>query len=305
MTKSYPTITTWNDMPYDILVKIFMALDILDLVTGVSRVCSLWRAASFEPALWRKIDLSRVNPDSIEIPTRTDEFFEDESSNKLMLILKNALKLSRGNVSSLIFHFSVSLWNEHIVYAAVRSRNLKRLVLPMWNRLDIEALEYAIMCWKDLESLTVPCVYAPCSMMRAIGAFCKNFSELKIMCPLDIDFAHAIVVNTPNLKVLSLRCTVVFREALQFLLLNMEHLEVLNLTHCLVVSYSRRAGYLVVYREIDEDIIENASNLKKFLTCKKTSCSMCKVVANQVGFLKWYNCEERNWRMDEVPSLAV
>ncbi|PON86443.1 F-box domain containing protein [Trema orientale] len=261
MKKNYPTITTWNDMPYDILVKIFMALDILDLVTGVSRVCSLWRAASYDAVLWRRIDLSMVRPDSVDIPARPEDLIEGESSNRLMLILKNALKL--------------------------------------------KALEKAMMCWKDLESLTVPCAYAPCSMMRAIGAFCKNFCELKIMCPFDIDFAHSIVSQAPQLKVLSLRCAVVFKEALLYLLENLKHLKVLNLTHCLLVSDTQEAGFLVVYREIDEEISENVSHLKQLLTCKKISCSMCKIAVDQEDFLKWYDYDEGNWRVDEIPSLTV
>ncbi|PON62818.1 LRR domain containing protein [Parasponia andersonii] len=272
MKKNYPTITTRNDIPYDILVKIFMALDILDLVTGVSRVCSLWRAASCDAVLWRKIDLSMVRPDSVDIPARPDDLFEDESSNKLMLILKNALNL--------------------------------RPPISIWNSISIEALEKAVMCWKDLESLTVPCVYAPCSMMRATGAFFKNFCELKIMCPFDIDFAHSIVSQSP-LKVLSLRCAVVFKEALLYLLENLKHLEVLNLTHCLLVSDTQEAGFLEVYREIDEEISENVSHLKQLLTCKKISCSMCKIAVDQEDFLRWYDYDEGNWRVDEIPSLTV
>ncbi|PON84597.1 F-box domain containing protein [Trema orientale] len=304
MKNKNSTITTWNDMPCDILVKIFVALDILDLVTGVSRVCSAWRAACFEPILWRKIDLSAVKTDLVEIPMRADDSFEDEPSNIVMLILKSIVKFSRGNVSSLIFPFHISLWNEDIVWTAERFRNLKRLVLPARNRLDIEALEDAIMDWKDLESLSIPCVYAPCVMMKAIGASCKNFTELKIMCPFDIDFAHAIVVQTPQLKVLSLRCTLVFKDALLFLLLNLQHLEVLNLTHCLMVSHNREAGCLVLYREIEEEIIKNASNLKTFLSCKK-ACPLCKIPTNGEDFLKWYDYDERNWRMEEIPSLAI
>ena len=105
-------------MPYDILVKIFMALDLLDLVSSVSRVCSGWRAACFEPAIWRKIDLSIVQPNSIEIPN--SDLYDDESSYKLLLIIKNALKFGRGKVSCLIFQYYVPLRNEHLVCAAER-----------------------------------------------------------------------------------------------------------------------------------------------------------------------------------------
>lgn len=161
------------------------------------------------------------------------------------------------------------------------------------------------MYWTKLVSLTVPCVYAPCSMMRAIGTYCKNFSELKIMCPLDYDFAHAIVVNTPQLKVLSLRCTVVFKEALILLLEGLQHLEVLNLSHSLMVTDIGEVGFILVYRDIDSKVTEKASHLKMFLTCQKTTCPMCKFAIDQEEILKWYDYDEVNWRIDEVPSFAV
>ena len=176
----------------------------------------------------------------------------------------------------------------------------------MWNRLDIETFEYAIMLWTELESLTVPCVYAPCSMMKAIGCYCKNFTELKLMCPFDYDFAKAIVLHTPQLKILSLRCTIVFKEALIYLLQNLQHLEVLNLSHCIMVSYiSQEDGYLMVYRHVYDEIIAHASHLKDFLFCNIMSCPMCSITVNQEGFLKWYDLEQGNWRIDEIPSLTV
>ena len=112
------------------------------------------------------------------------------------------------------------------------------------------------MFWTELESLIAPCVYAPSSMMRAIGCYCKNFTELKLMCPFDYDFAKAIILHTPQLKVLSLHCIVVFKEALIYSLQNLKHLEVLNLSHCLMVSdIQEGVGYLVVYLRVDDEII--------------------------------------------------
>ncbi|XP_062119554.1 F-box/LRR-repeat protein At3g48880-like [Humulus lupulus] len=300
-----PSQTSWKDLPFDILVKIFMALDILDVVAGVSRVCTSWRAASRDPKIWNSIDLSKVKFNSGRIPETSDDLYIDGPSNKIMLVLKNSLKLNRGNVSCLIFQFYAFLTNEHLLYIAERTPNLKRLVLPAWNKLDVDGFDEAIKHWSNLESLTVPCVYSPCNMMKSIGAYCNNFSEIKIMCPVDSDFALSIASHTPNLKVLSLRCTVVFKQALLILLKKLNKLEVLNLAHSLMVCDTREPGFLLVFEEIDDEIIKNTKHVKTLITCQKNACPMCRVAVDQEDFLKWYNYEEENWKLDEIPSLTV
>ncbi|EXB37392.1 hypothetical protein L484_024320 [Morus notabilis] len=114
--------------------------------------------------------------------------------------------------------------------------------------------------------------------MTSIGANCKNFSEIKILCSFDLDFADAIVTNAPNLKFLSLRCTVACKEALLYALKSLEHLEVLNLTHLRVADkagHERHPAGGLLFREVDNELIENASRLKKFITCTDRSCPKC------------------------------
>lgn len=69
--------------------------------------------------------------------------------------------------------------------------------------------------------------------MKTIGTNCKNFSELKLTCNFNLDYANAIVKYVPKLKVLSLRATIVFnKEILICILDDLKHLEALNICHC-------------------------------------------------------------------------
>ena len=121
MTNNSSSARGWNNMDYDILVKIFMALNVMDLISGVSQVCSLWRSACCDPALWKKLDLSNLNSNSsLYIPQEPYAWSDDQSSKNLMKILKTGLNLSQGNVNCLIFHFYVFIENEHLIYAAER-----------------------------------------------------------------------------------------------------------------------------------------------------------------------------------------
>ncbi len=141
--------------------------------------------------------------------------------------------------------------------------------------------------------------------MQLIGTYCKNFSELKIMCPFDQDFANALIKYLPKLKVLSLRCTMVYKDALIRILDNLKHLEVLNISHCLfVLVQDSVVTSIMVYRQLDRKIIEKGSQLREFLTCQTGSCSTCQRAAADEGILKWYEYEEARWREDEISSLA-
>ena len=85
---------------------------------------------------------------------------------------------------------------------------------------------------------------------------------------------------------------------------NFKHLEVLNMCHCQMKEvYQYEVGF-TLYREIDPPIIEKSSRLKKFLTCQRHTCDMCKWKPYNERVLDWTEFEQRCWREDEVSSLA-
>ncbi|PIA27674.1 hypothetical protein AQUCO_07600085v1, partial [Aquilegia coerulea] len=281
----------WEDMPEDMLSKIFMSLNTMDMIDGVRQVCSSWRHAwrvtSSDPNVWKTIDLGMLK--SVFIPTSVQPYR-----------WKTALKLSHLNVRTLVFDIDLYLKDEHLTYVAQRSPYLKRLVLPAWNCITESCIEEAVLQWPELESLTMPC--SGKHVFKHIGKNCKNFTELKIMDgPFDILIAANISYYLPKLKVLSLRCSLIHEEAISFILENMKHLEVLNLSHSLFVIEPEKPQWFLT--TLDNSILEKASRLKRLITCENICCAFCQRMAIDKGYLNWYKLQSL-WRTDEVSSLA-
>ncbi|KAK4571675.1 hypothetical protein RGQ29_030191 [Quercus rubra] len=295
----------WEDLDTDILVKIFQSFDILELTSGIAHVCSAWRMACCDPLLWKTLDLSMMKSNFIKIPLEPYVYVDGRSDKILTRLLKISMSLSRGNITTLIFHFNLFVSDEQLTYTAERCPQLRRLVLPAWNRIKKTGICKAIRAWKDLESLTMPGIANPPYLMEEISKNCKNFRELKIMGPCDKFFASTLATYLPTLKVLSLRCSMLYKEALIIVLDSLPHLEVLNISHCLLIEVLPPPGPKKVVSEIDQSIIEKASRLREFLTCMNDSCTMCQRTKIDEGLMRWYRYEEGLWKADEVSSLAL
>lgn len=295
----------WEDLDTDILVKIFQSFDILELTSGIAHVCSAWRMACCDPLLWKTLDLSMMKSNFIKIPLEPYVYVDGRSDKILTRLLKISMSLSRGNITTLIFHFNLFVSDEQLTYTAERCPQLRRLVLPAWNRIKKTGICKAIRAWKDLESLTMPGIANPPYLMEEISKNCKNFRELKIMGPCDKFFASTLATFLPTLKVLSLRCSMLYKEALIIVLDSLPHLEVLNISHCLLIEILPPPGPKKVVSEIDQSIIEKASRLREFLTCMNDSCTMCQRTKIDEGLMRWYRYEEGLWKADEVSSLAL
>ncbi|GMN32238.1 hypothetical protein TIFTF001_003574 [Ficus carica] len=300
--------TGWADLPNDLLVRILLSLNIVDLVMGAARTCRSWRATSKDAELWETVDLTTSKINLVRVALSPYYMINEESGNRLKLALNAALNLSRGNMTCLIFNFYTYIKGRELISAAQRTPNLKRLVLPAWNQIDMEAFEEAVKYWKDLHSLTIPYIYRSENILSSLGTHCKNFSEMKILSPFHLDFAKAIIAHVPNLKVLSLQCVVVYKDAVLHLLTNMKHLEVLNLTHSVVADFNPQHGpeQNLFFQRVNGEISERAVHLKKFILCTDELCPKCSenTLADH-SLIRWYEFGEEHWRQDEVPSLAV
>ncbi|KAH8492435.1 hypothetical protein H0E87_021844 [Populus deltoides] len=186
----------------------------------------------------------------------------------------------------------------------MRCPRLRRLVLPAWNRVETVMIK-AIDLWKDLESLTMPSIVNSPRLVQAIATNCRNFRELKIMGPFDIYFASSLATYLPTLKVLSLRCSKLYKDTLIFILDNLRCLDVLNISHCLLIQIPPPPAPGRIVRRLDKTILEKASRLRKFLTCMRDTCIMCQRTRNDEGLMRWYKYEKGLWKEDEVRSLAL
>ncbi|XP_077223915.1 F-box/LRR-repeat protein At3g48880-like isoform X1 [Tasmannia lanceolata] len=299
-----PTVRQWEDMIQDCLVEIFRRFSAVDFTSGIAEVCSSWRLACSDQFLWRTLDLGQLKSNFIKIPYAPYVWVDDRSNQQLTRVLKIAMGLSRGNISCIIFHFNLYLMDNQLIYVANRCPRLKQLVIPAWNRMTKGGICKAIRMWGELESMTMPSIRDPAYVMDEIRLNCKNFTQLKIMGPCNIFLASSIVTFLPKLKVLSLRCSKLFKEALVMILDSLEHLEVLNISHCLLIEAPPPPAPVRVFRELDEAIVEKASRLREFFHCQRASCVLCQRTINDDGLMRWYKYEEGLWRTDEVISLS-
>ncbi|WCJ36629.1 F-box/LRR-repeat protein At3g48880 [Euphorbia peplus] len=305
MEEEDPSVRRWEDLDTDLLVKIFQSFDIFELTSAIPHVCSSWRMACCDPLLWKTLDLSMVKSNFIKIPLEPYVYVDARSDTTLTRLLKIALNLSKGNITCLIFHFNLYVSDEQLIYTAERTPKLKRLMLPAWNRIKKTGICKAIRMWRDLESLTMPSIANPPYLIEEIANNCRNFRELKIMGPFEVFFAATLVSFLPRLRVLSLRCSTFVKEVLILVLDGLHFLEVLNISHSLLVEIPPHPAPRRIIPKLDQSIVEKASRLREFLTCMEDSCVMCQKTRSDDGLMRWYKYEEGLWKADEASSLAL
>ncbi|EEF51144.1 conserved hypothetical protein [Ricinus communis] len=312
--KRFVVSRNWANMNYDILIKIFTMVSTADLISSVSFVCPLWRAACFHPSFWHTLDLARLKCYA-DKPQDLRASLDNRPSSRLMQILNSAFILSGHNITRLIFDFQAYIKDSHLTLAAERygllvyftaerCPRLKQLVLPAWNQISVNGFCAAIQKLTELESLTLPCNYFPHSILQTIGVNCTKLSELKVMSPFDHDFANTLFIYLPKLKVLSLRCSIVHKDALRLTLMLFDDLKVLNISHSLLVDLFPSEIPTTFKWDHDTSITEQASRLKTFLWCQNSYCIMCQRVLYDAGHPNWQEYEGL-WCEDEVSSFAI
>ncbi|XP_031271968.1 F-box/LRR-repeat protein At3g48880-like [Pistacia vera] len=148
--------------------------------------------------------------------------------------------------------------------------------MPAWNKIKKDVICKTIRTWRSLESLTMPSIVDSPYLIEEIALNCKNFSELKVMGPFDVLFASTIA-KFPNLKILSLRCSMIVKDALMLILDGLPNLDVLNISHCLLIGGQLLPPLMLekIIKKPNKIILEKAARLHEFLTCTEHSCIMC------------------------------
>ncbi|KAM2587179.1 hypothetical protein TB1_044389 [Malus domestica] len=93
------------------------------------------------------------------------------------------------------------------------------------------------------------------------------------------------------------------KEALLILLDGLRHLQVLNISHCLVIEISPPSYYDEILDKLDPVILNMSARLQRFTTCMQLDhCIMCqRIRVDLLGIIKWYKYEEGLWKQDENP----
>ncbi|KAI9110036.1 hypothetical protein K1719_019077 [Acacia pycnantha] len=312
MENKKPPMRYWNNMSYDILLKIFMTLNMVDFST-VSLVCSSWRKACQDPVFWDgKVfdlsDMSLCSAANLSFESNNDSSGDEPSnSTRLTQFLKCALDLSCGKISCFIFNFLQSINDDDLILVAERTANLKRLVLPRSNiQLSKTGVHKAMQLWKGLESLTLTDISIAYDIVEAIGEHCNNFSELKVTCDFGVNFANALIKHLPKLKILSLQSILVSKNALVLVANNLKDLKILNVSHSFIVGLTDDGTNMRIYSQHDVPKIlgnNNMFGISTLIRCEGI-CGMClKVLQWNICTDEWKNTKEEVWRDDKIANL--
>ncbi|KAK4266793.1 hypothetical protein QN277_023667 [Acacia crassicarpa] len=287
-------VRDWKDMDYEVLMRIFMTLNMVDFVAA-SWVCSSWRKVCRDRVFWnrRALDLTKWSPQLTQ------------SSPRMIRFLKYALYLSGGKIGSLIFSFRLPVRDGILINIARRSPNLRRLVLPGRHlQITEEGIIEAIQLWGGLESITLTDSDIACTFIEAIGNCCRNFFELKITCNFSLKIAQALVRHLPKLRRLSLQATRVNKDALVRAVTQLPALEDLNVSHCFIVGGNRPENIQVFSLQQVPDILAEVVRMPRLINCQ-VFCAKCELVMAWNMAIERWNPEEQIWREDEIPTLRI
>lgn len=183
-----------------------------------------------------------------------------------------------------------------------RTPNLKRLVLPLTGNISKIGIETAMKSWSGLESMTITSIFKDRHYFTAIGKYCPNIVRLKFTCTFEQEEAEAVVNYTPNLKELSIRFVIVNLRALCLVLNSLKDLEVVNISHSLIVDKLDGEFEMYSLRNLRNHL--DASYYRKLIVCETGECLRCQNGRNNDPRRLPHGPLEDIWRQDEITSLA-
>ncbi|XP_028769161.1 uncharacterized protein LOC114726659 [Neltuma alba] len=160
--------------------------------------------------------------------------------------------------------------------------------------------------WEGLESFTITDSEIACSIIEAIGRYCRrSFRELKITCHFSLKIALKLIKYVPKLKRLSLQSTRVNKDALVFAVAQLGELEDLNVSHSFIVGGDRPENITVFSQhQVPDILVGEVLRMPRIISCG-LFCNMCEDVLFWNMANEWENPEEQIWREDEILTLRV
>lgn len=191
--------------------------------------------------------------------------------------------------------------------------NIRKLALPIQKTQNLNSFASSFSKWKNLQTLIIAKFTEDDDLnheFKAIAENCRNLTTIKFTCTLNMELAN-IIRKLPNLERLSFRCTSVFVRALMSLILGLQNLKSLNISHCIFRKRCNNNGTL---RMLPEDkslmqIILDTQKLETFKLCC-SDCTICLDVWNHTrlpdystsdsAFSNFWN---KQWKTDEFKEF--
>ncbi|XP_039293101.1 F-box/LRR-repeat protein 17 isoform X1 [Nilaparvata lugens] len=318
---SQPSVKTINDLPEELLINIFLELDILEISTNVMNVCLHWRRVAMSESVWRKLKF---------VCTNTMESFRIGDYLKRMPLLQRLQVQWRtdvdGIMSTVCSHCNHILEVE-LVCCGYPDKDLVEKLVQKYPRMTVLSMGkcwqtpakcyYDVIRFKSLRSLDISnSPYLNNALLRRISLNCPQLEELNIDYVKDISENELILFLSTRrafLKSLTVFGDMV-TDRLLFELSKCEKLERLHISTCCeitiagVISLMGLASlrYLSLRRatQLEQDKLAQLFYEKKIFQQLKRLYISSKQKIEARRFGRWFNNEEQDLRRYEGRRCA-
>lgn len=212
--------TNWLKLPTDITRNILQRIDIVERVTSVCLVCSLWWNIYKDPLMWRSIQMS--DPNSF-------------SNYDLVMICRYAIERSCGHLEDINTELFSS--GDLLIGISDCGSHLRRMkVLDHWG---ISGLKLSEACKKlpQLEEIEFKFSFLAKDHLETIGQYCPLLKVMKLsmICvsyPKRDDEVFAIAKTMPGLRYLKISGILLTNDGILAILDGCPLLESLDLGGC-------------------------------------------------------------------------
>ncbi|CAL5183709.1 unnamed protein product [Lathyrus oleraceus] len=153
----------WPDLPRDIVLSIFVKLDLYDLLTHAYSVCTTWRNISKDPSLYRNISM----PNLCSLKAFSD----------LEMLYRRAIDYSCGQTVDVSIEFLGT--DDLLRHLANSASHLRRLRLELCYSVTDRGLCEVAEKFPYLEELDISISGLSHESLRAIGRCCPRLKTFK------------------------------------------------------------------------------------------------------------------------------
>ncbi|CAN7075882.1 unnamed protein product [Brassica oleracea var. botrytis] len=308
------------------LVNIFKKLDVVDVIMGASRVCITWFLASHNKTIWNTIkfnDTDSIVVDNTKQPTRVGLLVLEGASAPIQSRVRFALAtrgftwaasrlpdhFARAAPVEFFFNVNSNVLEEDLAIISNGLPNIRKLALPIQETQNLNSLASSFSKWKNLKTLIIAKFANNDDLnheFKTIAENCRNLTTIKLAYRLDHKLANIILGKLPNLERLSLRCTSVSIKAVKLLIIGLQNLKSLNLSHCLFTKpyFSIDVKSAIIGMSRTDELVQlGTQKLENFKVCF-WDCTICLDVWKGSSDPRYYsNYEYKQWETDEIEEF--
>lgn len=259
------TTRSWDDMNYDILLKIMRRLPWPERLCTVCMVSKTWLSAV----------LDSMSPPGVINLKLLDSPKLEYLHNKYCVFLKRRLNSMPADSCIAFLQGETFLRAHKYRYIGKRTPSMQKLIIPRAVGTTFAFIQPAMRYWKKLKNVQCPAIL----ILLCRSSF-TEVETLRLFGPVDDAIAAIIRDRCRRLKRLRLDYCALSVNALSTILDGHKNLELLDTRHSFRVPDCKELFHTWVSQSLEwneEEIRRKAAGVKVHLKCARERCSKCDV----------------------------